>query len=146
MAKFQQQIKIDAPMDHVWKMMLNPATWTSWFPNIDSISGLTTVQKGVTFQWKDDDKSGTGTIAELDHDRGLLTVVITGDGEPTTHTFDLDRAGGFFGLGGNDTKLTYEREYDPAGGFLGEFIKGGNPADSMQVKQVVKKIKQLAQG
>ncbi len=146
MAKFEQHVTIDAPMDRVWAMMTNPATWSQWFPNVDSISGLSAVEDGATFQWQDGNDSGSASIVEVDHERGLIKVVTTEDGKQTTHTFDLDKAGGFFGFGGNDTRLSYKREYDAAGGFLGEFVAGGNPADSLQVKRAVEKIKNLAQG
>jgi len=146
MATFERHVKIDAPMDRVWAMMTNPATWEQWFPSVDRITGLAAVEQGATFQWQDGNDTGAASIVEVDHDRGLIKVVTSEDGKQTTHTFDLDRAGGFFGLGGDDTRLTYRREYDAAGGFLGEFVVGGNPADSLQVKQVVEKIKNLAQG
>lgn len=146
MAKFEQHVTIDAPMDRVWVMMTNPATWEQWFPGVDRITGLTAVEEGATFQWQDGNDSGSASIVQVDHERGLIKVVTTEKGKQTSHTFDLDRAGGFFGLGGNDTRLTYEREYDAPGGFLGEFVVGGNPVDAVQVKQAIQKIKNLAQG
>jgi len=99
MAKFEQHVTIDAPMDRVWAMMTNPATWSQWFPNVDSISGLSAVEDGATFQWQDGNDSGSASIVEVDHERGLIKVVTTEDGKQTTHTFDLDKAGGFFGFG-----------------------------------------------
>jgi uncharacterized protein YndB with AHSA1/START domain len=146
MAKFEQHVTIDAPMDRVWAMMANPATWSQWFPDVDSINGLNAVEEGSTFQWQHGNKTGSASIVQVDHDRGLIKVVTTEDGKQTTHIFDLDKAGGFFGMGGNDTRLTYHREYDAAGGFLGEFVAGGNPKDMLDVKHSVEKIKNLAQG
>lgn len=146
MASFEQHVTIDAPMDRVWAMMTNPATWDQWFPGVDHISNLTAVEEGATFQWQDGNDTGSASIVEVDHGRGLIKVVTTEDGKQTSHVFDLDRAGGFFGLGGNDTRLSYRREYAATGGFLGEFIAGGNPADALQVKRAVEKIKNLAQG
>ncbi len=63
-----------------------------------------------------------------------------------THTFDLDRPGGFLRLGGDDTRLRYTMEYDPPGGFLGDFVAGGNPKDLIKVKQTLEKVKGLAEG
>jgi hypothetical protein len=37
-------------------------------------------------------------------------------------------------------------EYDPPGGFVTDFVVGGNPKDMMKVKGVVEAIKKLAEG
>lgn len=145
MARFEQHITIDATIDHVWAMMTNPQTWESWFPDVDTISGLTAVQAGASFEWRHGADSGTGTITELDGERGLLGVAITKGADTTTHVFDLDRAGGFFGIGANDTRLLYRRDYKAEGGLIGEFIAGGNIVDALEVKQTLAKIKKLAQ-
>jgi uncharacterized protein YndB with AHSA1/START domain len=145
MARFEQQVTIDAPIDQVWAMMTNPQTWASWFPDVESITGLEAVDSQATFAWQDGTESGTGTITEVDTQRGLISVVTTKGDDSTTHTFDLDRTGGLFGIGANDTKLTYRREYKADGGFLGEFMAGGNVADALDVKNTLNKIKRLAQ-
>lgn len=146
MATFEQHVTIDAPMDKVWAMMSNPQTWAQWFPDVDSISGLSAVEPGTTFEWQDGDKHGSGSIVDVDTARGLIKVVTSLDEHQTTHTFDLDRTGGLFGMGGNDTKLLYRREYKASGSILGEFIAGGNIADTLDVKNTLNKIKRLAQG
>ena len=146
MAVFERSIKVDAPMDKVWAMITNPASWGGWFPDADEITGLEAVQEGAHFQWRDGNKTGTGSITKLDTERGLITVVMTEGGRQTEHTFDLDRSGGFLGFGGNDTSVKYRREYDAKGGFLGEFVAGGNPVDSIEVKRTLEKIRNLAQG
>jgi carbon monoxide dehydrogenase subunit G len=146
MARFEQRITIDAPVDKVWELLMNPATWEQWFPDVDRITGLGAIAAGTAFQWQHGDKSGSGSIEAVDSDRGLIKVLV-GDGErQTSHIFDLDRAGGLFGLGGNDTRLTYQMEYDAPGGFLGEFVSGGNPAESLKVKHTIEKVKRLAEG
>jgi uncharacterized protein YndB with AHSA1/START domain len=146
MATFEQHTKIDAPVDKVWAILTNPSTWGQWFPGADKVTGLETVAADTTFQWHQGDETGSGTIVEVDNDRGLIKVVTSHEGDQVTHTFDLDRAGGFFGLGGNDTRLEYKREYDAPGGFIGEFISGGNPADALKVKQTLEKVRRLAEG
>lgn len=146
MATFEQHVTIDAPMDEVWALMLNPQSWAQWFPDADQISGLEAIEAGATFQWQGGNESGTGSITEVDANRGLIKVVTTQGDQQMTHVFDLDRAGGFFGMGGNDTKLIYKRDYHAKGGLIGEFIAGGNPMDSREVKQTIEKIKRLAQG
>jgi uncharacterized protein YndB with AHSA1/START domain len=145
MARFEQQVTIDAPIDQVWAMMTNPQTWAAWFPDVDSISGLEAVQEQASFTWQQGEVNGTATITEVDPNRGLISVTTVKGDDNTNHTFDLDRTGGLFGLGANDTKLMYRREYKADGGFLGEFIAGGNVADALDVKQTLAKIKRLAQ-
>jgi uncharacterized protein YndB with AHSA1/START domain len=145
MARFEQRVTIDAPVDRVWGIVTNPQTWEQWFPDVDQLTGLSAVEASVTFQWRHGDETGSGSITAVDADRGLIKVVTTDGGGPVTHIFDLDRAGGMFGLGGSETRLTYQREFDPPGGLLGEFIAGGNPADLLKVKQVLNKVKHLAE-
>ena len=146
MAVFERSIKIDAPMDKVWAMMINPASWASWFPDCDEVTGLDAVQEGETFQWRDEGRTGSGTIAQVDTDRGLIKVVVRDGDREVTHTFDLDQSGGFFGIGGDDTSVKYRKEYDAPGGFLGEFVAGGNPIDAIDVKKTLERIRNLAQG
>ena len=65
MAKFEQHVTIDAPVDKVWEILTNPATWGQWFPDSDSISGLDAVAAGATFQWRRGDDTGSGAIVEI---------------------------------------------------------------------------------
>lgn len=32
MPTFEQDTKINAPVDKVWAILTNPATWEQWFP------------------------------------------------------------------------------------------------------------------
>jgi len=145
MPTFDQHTKINAPVDKVWAILTNPSTWEQWFPDVDQVTGLGTVAANTTFQWQRGNEAGSGTIAEVDNDRGLIKVVISHAGNQVTHTFDLDRAGGLFGLGGDDTRLDYRREYHAEGGAIGEFLTGGNPADALAVKHTLEKVKNLAE-
>jgi uncharacterized protein YndB with AHSA1/START domain len=146
MATFERSIKIDAPVDRVWAMMTNPATWGSWFPDCDQVTGLGAVEAGATFQWRDEGRTGSGAITEVDTGRGLIKVAVRDGDREVLHTFDLDQAGGFFGIGGDDTTVKYRKEYDAPGGFLGEFVAGGNPVDALEVKKTLERIRNLAQG
>lgn len=146
MPTFDQHTKINAPVDKVWAILTNPATWEQWFPDVDRVTNLSSVAADTTFQWQHGDTAGSGTIVEVDHDRGLIKVVTSHDGHQVTHTFDLDRAGGLFGLGGNDTRLDYKYEFDAPGGLIGDFVSGGNPADMLKVKHTLEKVKNLAEG
>ncbi|GAB4446096.1 MAG: hypothetical protein OHK0015_49050 [Chloroflexi bacterium OHK40] len=143
MATFEQHISIDAPMDTVWAALTNPGTWGLWFPGVKGAVNLAAVRPGESFTWQDGNESGSATITHVDEAKGVIRVVTQDDGRPTTHTFDIDRTGGFFGLGGNDTKLIYRREYDAPGGFVGEFVAGGNPLDSIAVKDTLQRVKNL---
>lgn len=146
MPKFEQDITIDAPVDKVWAVISNPESWGLWFPGADTVSGLSAVETGATFQFQQKGDSATARIVEVDAERGLVTFVTSDDGKDVSHTIDLDRTGGFLGFGGNDTKVKYIREYDAPGGFLGEFVTGGNPADTLAVKAVLERLKQAVQG
>jgi hypothetical protein len=91
-------------------------------------------------------ETGSGSIVSADASAGHLQVITQLGDSQVTHTFDLDRPGGFLRLGGDDTRLRYTMEYDPPGGFLGDFVAGGNPKDLIKVKQTLEKVKGLAEG
>jgi uncharacterized protein YndB with AHSA1/START domain len=144
MARFEQQVTIDATVAQVWEVVTNPETWSHWFPEVDAVEGLSAVAAGATFQWVDDGKPGTGEIVELDTDRGLVKVLMRQDNKEVAHTIDLDQTGGFFGIGANDTKVKYTREYD-AGGFIAEFVVSGNPIDALDMKKSLRRLKQFCE-
>jgi carbon monoxide dehydrogenase subunit G len=141
--KFEQKIDIDAPPERVWAVFADPTSWSDWLPDADEVSQLTEVAPGATFQWRSGDGAGQGAIQELDAQANRLTFVTQGDGGPVTHTFDVDRSGGMFGMGGQDTRLRYIMEYDPPGGMIGDFVVGGNPMDAMKVKRTLERIRDL---
>jgi hypothetical protein len=142
--KFDQQVEMDTTVEAVWAVLTDPATWPMWFTDADEVTGLSAVEDGATFQWRDGDDTGPGSIVEVDPSANRLRVVTMKGGNPVTHTFDVDRAGGVFGVGGNDARLKYTMEYDPPGGMVGDFVMGSNPIDSMKVKQTLDKVKGLA--
>jgi len=142
MAKFDQSIDIKAPVDTVWSILTNPGQWPLWFPDVQSVSGLSAVQTGATFQWQSGDHMGTGSVvrAEPQH---KLQVVTKMEGHQATHTFEVDRHGGL--LGGNGAQLHYTLEFHAAGGLIGEVVAGGNPVDLLKVKNAITKVRDLAQ-
>ena len=144
MAKFEQRVDINAPMETVWQILTDASTWTHWFPDAEVVTGLANVANGSTFQYQHGGKSASAVIDQVDHDRGLIRVTTTLDGKQETHTFDLDKRGGFLGMG-NGSALMYDLEYHASGGMLGEFVAGGNPMDSMQVKNTLGRLKNLAE-
>ena len=52
MARFDQSIDINAPVDTVWSILTNPGQWSLWFPDVQGVSGLSVVQTGAAFQWQ----------------------------------------------------------------------------------------------
>lgn len=142
MAKFERRVDINAPMETVWNILSDASTWATWFPDADAVTGLASVAAGSTFQYQDNGKTGTAVIDKVDTEHWLIRVTTRMDDREETHTFDLDKKGGFFG--GNDSKLLYSLEYN-AGGVLGEFIKGDNPMDTQQVKNTLGRLKSLAE-
>ncbi|HHY48726.1 MAG TPA: SRPBCC family protein [Alphaproteobacteria bacterium] len=145
MVKFEQNVKISAPVDTVWEILKNPNTWPLWFTEIGQITNLTSVQTGGTFQYKSGADMAAGSIVHVDEERGVIKVMTQEKGVPATHSFDVDRRGGLFGIGGSGSQLTYTMEYDPPGGMLGDFVASGNPADLLKVKKTLERIKDLAE-
>jgi len=144
--KFEQHVNIDAPVQAVWSAITDPNTWPLWFPDVEQVENLGAVQDGATFQWRSGGEAGSGSIASVDPDSNRLKVVTRMGDSEVTHLFDVDRAGGVFGIGGNDARLKYTMEYDPPGGFVGDFIAGGNPKDALKVKHTLEKVKNLVEG
>lgn len=145
MVKFEQHVKINASIDTVWNILKDPATWPLWFTEIGQLTNLSGVQTGSTFQYKNGDAMAAGSIAQVDEEQGVITVLTQEGTTPVTHSFDVDRRRGMFGLGGNDSQLTYRMEYDPPGGALSDFIASGNPSDLLKVKKTLDRIKDLAE-
>jgi uncharacterized membrane protein len=144
--KFDQHIDIGAPADKVWSIISNTETWPMWFPDLEQVTGMNQVGSGSVFQWSSGGETGSGSIADADAGAKHLQVVTQLGGNQVTHIFDIESAGGFLGLGGDGTRLRYMMEYDPPGGFLGDFVAGGNPKDSLKVKHTLEKVKGLAEG
>jgi uncharacterized protein YndB with AHSA1/START domain len=143
--KFHQDVDIDAPPERVWSVLADPTLWPGWFPDLDRVS-LGAVRSGASFQFQDGNDSGAGTVAAVEPNRRLRVVTTKSGSPPVTHTFELKREGGVLGVGANDCQVDYTMEYDPPGGFITDFVVGGNPKDMMKIKGVVEAIKKLAEG
>jgi hypothetical protein len=140
--KFDQHVDIDAPADTVWATIIDPSTWPQWLPDGEQVTNVSSVAPGGTFQLQG---GGSGSITLVDETTYRLKIVTQTGAVPETHTFDVDRSGGFLGLGGNDARLKYTLEYDPPGGFLSDFAVGGNPKDMLKLKHTLEKVKGLAE-
>lgn len=143
--KFEQHVDIDAAPDKVWALMCDQSKWPLWIEQMEHVTGMSEAQQGASFQWRHGAESGTGAVLQLDQERSVLKLATRLGSDERTHTFDLDRSGGFLGMGGNDSRVRYAYEYNPAGGALGAFVAGGNPADTLRVKNTLQKLKQLAE-
>jgi uncharacterized protein YndB with AHSA1/START domain len=144
-AKFEQHTNIAAPVEAVWSILSNPQQWPFWFPDVQAVTNLSTVETGATFQWQNGDHNGTGAIVRANPNE-RLEVLIEGGGHNTHHTLQVEHHGGVLGIGGHDSRLTYILEIHPPGGFIGEFIEGGNPMDIRKAQHVVAQVKELAEG
>ncbi len=141
---FKRDLDIDAPAEQVWAILTDPATWPEWFPDMDEVLDLASVETGNSFRWREGDNVGRGTISSVDVDANRLKVLTQGDSSPVTHTFDVNRAGGVLGFGGRTASLTDTMEYDPPGGAITDFLVGGNPMDQFKVKRTLDKVSALA--
>lgn len=143
--KFDQHIDIDATPDAVWSLLTDPGKWPLWFTELEHVTGVTDVRSGTNFSWQHGEESGTGTILNVDPDKDVIVFATRQGSDEHKHTFDIDRSGGFLGLGGNDSRVRYTYEYDPPGGMLAAFVAGDNPIDTRRVKNTLRKIKELAE-
>lgn len=144
MAKFEREVEIDAPVDTVWEVLINPDYWTSWFPGMNSISNVGPIDKGASFEWSSDDKTGTGTIKNFIPMKELEIVTQVGN-DKDEHLFKLKPIGKFLGLGEDECKVNYTMDTLSGGGILGRFVTGGNPKDAIQVKKTVHKLRKLVE-
>jgi uncharacterized protein YndB with AHSA1/START domain len=144
MPKFESKVEIDAPVEKVWEVMTNPEHWPQWFPGFDTVSNLTSISKGGTFAWTDDDRTGKGTIRALEPMKRLEILTQMGD-DQDSHVFELRPSGGFLGLKADECQVEYTLDTLMGGGILGEFIAGGNPKDAMRVKKAMHLLRRLVE-
>ncbi len=144
MAKFEREVEIDAPVESVWKALINPDYWSQWFPGVESISNMTSIEMGGSFEWTSEDRKGTGMIQKFIPGKELEIVTQVGD-DKDAHYFKLKPVGKFLGLGDDECKVEYTMDTLSGGGILGRFVTGGNPKDAMQVKKTVHKLRKLVE-
>ena len=144
MPKFERDIEIDASVEKVWQIMTDPNYWPQWFPGIDSVSKVSTVTAGGTFEWVDDGQVGHGTIVALEPQEFLEILTQLGD-DKDSHKFKLKPTGGFLGLAKDECKVEYVFDTLMGGGILGNFIAGGNPKDALRVKKAMHNLRRLVE-
>ncbi len=144
MPKFEREIEIDAPVEKVWKTLIDPAHWSAWFPGVDSVSEVVATSGNPRFEFMSDDKKGTATIVSAEPMKRLEVLTQIGD-DKDQHVFKLRSSGGFFGLGDDECKIEYTLDTLMGGGILGNFIAGGNPKDAIRVKKAVVLLRKLVE-
>ena len=144
MPKFEREVEIDAPVEAVWKVMTDPDHWPKWFPGVDSISKVTGIREGGSFEWVDEGQTGQGTIINMEPMKRLEIVTQMGD-DKDSHVFVLRPTGGFLGLKADECKVEYTLDTLVGGGLLGNFVVGGNPKDTLRVKKAMHLLRKLVE-
>jgi uncharacterized protein YndB with AHSA1/START domain len=136
MPKFEREVEIDAPIEKVWDILTNPNTWAEWMPGIQEVTNVTKIAKDGQFEWKDEDRTGRGTIVKFEpHKR--LEIITQMDDDRDSHAFKLKKSGGLLGLAKDETKVEYTLDTLMGGGIISKFVAGGNPKDTLRVKKAV---------
>lgn len=136
MPKFEREVEIDAPVEKVWEVLINPSFWPQWFPGVESVSNVTSVSKGGSFEWTDEGKNGRGKIVQFEPMKRLEILTQIGD-DQDSHVFKLRSSGGFFGMSDDECKIEYTLDTLMGGGILSDFVAGGNPKDALRVKKAM---------
>lgn len=144
MPKFEREVEIDAPVEQVWNMLINPNLWPQWFPGMENVSNFTAVDENGQFEWSDEGRQGTGTIVKVEPQKRLEIVTQLGD-DKDEHVFKLKATGGFLGMADDETKVTYVLDTLMGGGIFSNFIAGGNPKDAIRVKKAMHAFRRLAE-
>lgn len=144
MPKFQREEEINAPVEKVWEVIINPVHFPQWFPGVDGVSNVTSSPEGVSFNWTKAGQTGTGSIVKIVPNKHLEVLTQLGD-DKDSHVFDLHASGGFLGLSADECKVDYTLDTLMGGGILGNFIAGGNPKDALRVKNATHKLRQLVE-
>lgn len=144
MPKFERAVEIDAPVEKVWQVLINPTQWPQWFPGMDSVSNVTSVREGESFEWTDEGRTGRGTVVKMEPMKYLEIMTQMGDDEDS-HVFELRESGGFFGMHDDECKVEYKLDTLMGGGILGKFVAGGNPKDMLRVKNATNKLRRLVE-
>lgn len=145
MPKFEREVEIDAPVEKVWDVLTNPKTWPDWFPGIEEVSNVGSISENSQFEWKDEGRTGRGTIVKLEpHKR--LEIMTQLDDDRDSHVFKLKKSGGLLGLAKDETKVTYILDTLMGGGIISNFVAGGNPKDTLRVKKAVHALRRTVEG
>lgn len=144
MPKFERSMDIDAPVEKVWEVITKPDTWPHWFPGIDAVTNVSSVESGGTFEWATAGKQGTGVIGKVVPNKHLEILTQLGD-DKDSHVFELSPAGGFLGMGTNECKVDYTLDTLMGGGILGNLVAAGNPMDTLRVSKALTMLRKFVE-
>jgi len=144
MPKFEREIEIDAPVEKVWEVMTDPKHWPEWFPGVESVSKVSAIREGGSFEWTHEGRTGTGTIVKMEAMKHLEILTQLGD-DKDSHVFRLRPSGGLLGMRDDECKVEYTLDTLMGGGLLGKFVAGGNPKDMLRVKKVMHLLRKLVE-
>ena len=144
MPKFERKTEIDAPVEKVWEAIINPNYWPKWFPGIESVSKVTAIKEGGTFEWTKEGKTGKGIIQKMVPMKSL-EILTQMDNDKDKLEFKLKASGGFLGLSADECTVDYEMDTLTGGGILGAFVAGGNPIDALKVKKTLHTLRKLVE-
>jgi len=144
MPKFEREVEIDAPVEKVWEVITNPSHWPQWFPGVDSVAPVTSIQEGGSVEWAAEGKPGKAAVAKLVPMKRLEVITQLGD-DKDEHVFVLRPSGGLLGLSADECKVKYTLDTLMGGGILGSFVAGGNPKDALRVKKAMHLLRKLVE-
>ncbi|HOD45541.1 MAG TPA: SRPBCC family protein [Anaerolineaceae bacterium] len=144
MPKFERKVEIDAPVEKVWEVLTDPTHWQEWFPGIDSVTNVTSINAGGTFELTNENRPGQGSIVAVQSLKRLEIITQIGD-DKDSHVFELRPSGGFLGLSADECEVEYTLDTLVGGGILGNFITGGNPRDMIRVKKAMHALRKLVE-
>jgi len=144
MPKFEREVEIDATVEKVWNVVIDPMQWQKWLPGIDDEASITTSRADVSIEWMSGEKKGRASIVNSEPMKRLEIMTQVGD-DKDSHTFKLRPSGGFLGLNDDECKVEYTLDTLMGGGILGNFIAGGNPKDALRVKKAMIMLRKLVE-
>jgi len=112
---------------------------------MDGVSNVGPIREGARFEWKDNGRTGHGTIVRMEPMKHLEITTQMGD-DKDSHVFKLRPSGGFLGLSEDECKVEYTLDTLMGGGILGNFVAGGNPRDLLRVKKAMNLLRRLVEG
>jgi len=144
MPKFEREVEIDAPIEKVWKILVDPKLWPQWLPGMGEATTIQPVADGKSVEWASEARSGKAAIINAEPMKRLEIMTQVGD-DQDSHSFKLRASGGFFGMSADECKVTYTLDTLMGGGILGNFVAGGNPMDAMRVKKAMHLLRKLVE-
>jgi hypothetical protein len=109
------------------------------------VTNVSSIAENSQFEWKDEGRTGRGTIVKLEPHKRLEIMTQMGD-DRDSHVFKLKKTGGLLGLAKDETKITYILDTLMGSGIISNFVAGGNPKDTLRVKKAVHALRRTVEG